>query len=74
MPGLFISSEVILRWPKKLTKNGDLKAIGMWTDNWFTSYELAEELTNKKLTLVATISKTKIELPPSMLTAAPMWI
>uniref|UniRef100_A0A1B6C0U6 PiggyBac transposable element-derived protein domain-containing protein n=1 Tax=Clastoptera arizonana TaxID=38151 RepID=A0A1B6C0U6_9HEMI len=39
-------------------------------DNWFTSYELAEELSKKKLTLVGTLRKNKRETPPSMLLPA----
>lgn len=41
------------------------------TDNWFTSCELAEELTKRKLTLVGTLRKNKKEIPPSMLKPAP---
>lgn len=37
------------------------------TDNWFTSYELSEELSNNNLTLVGTLRKNKKETPPSML-------
>lgn len=41
------------------------------TDNWFTSCELAEEQTKRKLTLVGTLRKNKKEIPPSMLKPAP---
>lgn len=37
------------------------------TDNWFTSIELAEQLRAKKLTLVGTLRKNKLEVPPHML-------
>ncbi|XP_039277065.1 piggyBac transposable element-derived protein 4-like [Nilaparvata lugens] len=37
------------------------------TDNWFTSCELADKLTSKKLTLVGTMRKNKREIPPEFL-------
>ncbi|CAM4568341.1 unnamed protein product [Leuciscus chuanchicus] len=37
------------------------------TDNFFTSYALAEELLKKKIALVGTIQRNKPELPPHLL-------
>lgn len=37
------------------------------TDNWYTSYPLAQKLFEKKLTLVGTLKKNKAEIPPELL-------
>lgn len=39
-------------------------------DNWFSSYELTDELRKNKLT-VGTLRKSKPQIPPSMLSAGP---
>lgn len=41
-------------------------------DNWFCSYQLAEELGNKQLTLVGTLRKNKPQVPPLMFENAPV--
>lgn len=39
------------------------------TDNWFTSYELAEKLLEKKITLVGTMRKNKTDIPKQLVEA-----
>lgn len=52
---------VVLRMIEPITKTGR----NITVDNWFTSYELMNELLqNHKLTLVGTLRKNKRELPP----------
>ncbi|KAM9354937.1 tudor domain-containing protein 15-like [Pholidichthys leucotaenia] len=40
----------------------------MSRDNFFTSYELAQQLMKRKMTMVGTVRKNKPELPPALLT------
>ncbi|CAJ1061480.1 piggyBac transposable element-derived protein 4-like [Xyrichtys novacula] len=45
----------------------DMTGITVTCDNFFTSYQLGQELLKKKVTLVGTIRKNKPELPPQLL-------
>uniref|UniRef100_A0A3Q3KRH5 PiggyBac transposable element-derived protein domain-containing protein n=1 Tax=Monopterus albus TaxID=43700 RepID=A0A3Q3KRH5_MONAL len=45
----------------------DLEGHNITCDNFFTSYELGQELLKRKLTMVGTIRKNKPELPPQLL-------
>lgn len=40
---------------------------GITTDNFFTSYDLAQELLNKNFTLVGTLRKIRKEIPPILM-------
>lgn len=40
----------------------------MTCDNFFTSYELVQELLKKKITMVGTVRRNKPELPPTLVT------
>lgn len=52
------------RYVVKLTQSIQGSNRNVTTDNWFTSCELAKELTKRKLTLVGTMRKNKKEIPP----------
>jgi hypothetical protein len=39
----------------------------MSRDNFFTSYELSQQLVKRKITMVGTVKKNKPELPPALL-------
>ncbi|CAJ1081215.1 LOW QUALITY PROTEIN: piggyBac transposable element-derived protein 3-like [Xyrichtys novacula] len=45
----------------------DVKGITVTCDNFFTSFQLGQELLKKKIALVGTIRKNKPELPPKLL-------
>jgi len=54
-----ISSNIVLELSEIIKNTGR----NITTDNWFTSVKLAEELLQRKLTLVGTIKKNKPEIP-----------
>lgn len=45
-----------------------LKGHNITCDNFFTSYELGQQLLKKNITMVGTVRKNKPELPPALLT------
>ncbi|CAJ1076398.1 piggyBac transposable element-derived protein 4-like [Xyrichtys novacula] len=45
----------------------DMTGITVTCDNFFTSYQLGQELLRTKVTMVGTIRKNKAELPPQLL-------
>ena len=51
----------------RLTNDYVGKNRNLTTDNWYTSYPLAEDLLNKKTTLVGTLRKNKKEIPAELL-------
>lgn len=67
-----ISLKLPTQYVLKLTESVQGSNRNITTDNWFTSYELSEELSKKNLTLVGTLRKNKREIPPSMLSPAPI--
>lgn len=44
-----------------------LRGHNITCDNFFTSYDLAQELIKRNLTMVGTVRKNKPELPPALL-------
>lgn len=64
---LSLPTQYVLRLTQSM--NGTNRNIT--TDNWFSSYELAEKLKKRKLSFVGTLRKNKPQIPESMLRAAP---
>jgi hypothetical protein len=60
--------DVVLRLTDCVANSGR----NITTDNWFTSYELAKELLNKRITLVGTIRKNKKQIPTEFVTCKSM--
>lgn len=52
---------------KRLVKNIEGSNRNITTDNWYTSCQLADDLLQKKLTLLGTLRKNKREIPPEFL-------
>ncbi|KAI3354195.1 hypothetical protein L3Q82_018733, partial [Scortum barcoo] len=59
---VFVNPPVVLGWSSR-----GLRGHNVTCDNFFTSYELGQELLKRKITMVGTVRKNKPELPPALL-------
>nr|XP_015905033.2 uncharacterized protein LOC107437514 [Parasteatoda tepidariorum] len=57
------SKSIVMRLMTPLFNSGR----NLTTDNWYTGYELAQELLKKKITIVGTLRQNKREIPPQFL-------
>lgn len=63
------SKAIVMRLMTPLFNSGR----NLTTDNWYTGYELAQELLGKKITIVGTLRKNKREIPPEFLVKKPLY-